>query len=114
MAEVAAPPVPGRPKAKKADGAAPAKRAAQKAAPKAKAVRETRPCACGCGTAVPKYFVPGHDSRFKSVLLQVERGSVELEKALPKKVRDQYVWKKRGLGFVPTKDYKGDPYVPKT
>ncbi len=36
-----------------------------------------------------------------------------LDKALKKAVRDQYTWKKFGNGFVPTKDYKGDPYTPK-
>lgn len=114
-AAVAAAPMPGKvaSKVKVAPTKVVAKaktNGAAKTAPR----KTTNTCACGCGEPTSKYFYPGHDSIFKSTLLKIERGAVELEKALPKKVRDQYVWKKRGLGFVPTKDYKGNPYVPKT
>lgn len=113
MAEVAAVPIPT--KAAKAKPAT--KKAATKREPKAK---ELRPCACGCGAKTASYFVPGHDARFKSWLLNIERGKTALHGTemkdgqtrtpLPRKVQEQYKWVKRGTGFIPTTNYKGEPH----
>jgi hypothetical protein len=79
--------------------------------PKAeKAPRELKPCACGCGEKTGGYFVPGHDARFKSALLKIERGDETKEKLLKKSVIDKYTWKKRGKGEIPTTNYKGEKH----
>ncbi len=74
--------------------------------------RTGQPCSCGCGqTTGGGYFMPGHDSKFKGALLKVEKGEVELEKSgIPKKIRDQYKWIKKGDGLIPTTNYKGEPH----
>ena len=78
-----------------------------KANAKPKAERKVRDCACGCGEETMSYFVPGHDARFKGWLKRIARGD---EHGMPKKVYNSYTWKKKGDGFVPTTDYKGEPY----
>jgi hypothetical protein len=35
-------------------------------------VKETRPCLCGCGTKVTRFFAPGHDARLRGMLLRGE------------------------------------------
>ena len=32
------------------------------------------PCACGCGTMVPRNFAPGHDSKLRSLINQIRDG----------------------------------------
>ena len=36
-----------------------------------------QPCLCGCGQMARSRFVPGHDSKLKSLFLRVERGRAE-------------------------------------
>lgn len=95
--------------------AAKTKRARKDAAPK-----EMKPCACGCGEMTAGYFVPGHDAKFKSWLLKIERGTHVLHgydktkdqeiTPLPLKVQNQFKWVKRGEGYIPTTNYKGEPH----
>ena len=44
-----------------------------KTSSKAKAAREMRDRACGCGGKTLGYFSMGHDARFKGWLLRIER-----------------------------------------
>lgn len=85
-------------------------RAAKAAAPK-----EPKPknkCKCGCGGETTGYFVPGHDARFKSWLLQIERGEKKPEDLMTADVRGSYKWKKtaNGKGLIPTTNYKGEAW----
>lgn len=52
------------------------KRSSKKASAKkstAKAsTKELRPCLCGCGTKVARFFAPGHDARLRGMLLRGE------------------------------------------
>lgn len=82
-------------------------KAAKVGAPKAEKVMS--PCKCGCGDKTGGHFVPGHDARFKGWLLAIERGDKKLEE-LKKSVRESYKWVKRGDGWVPTTNYKGEPH----
>jgi hypothetical protein len=76
-----------------------------------KAPKTVRKCFCGCGEETMSYFVPGHDARFNGWLKQIEKGKATAEKLLTKTQRDALgPWKKRGDGFAPTKNYKGEPY----
>lgn len=75
-----------------------------------KTPREMKPCGCGCGEETGAYFVAGHDARFHSALLKIERGKDTKENLLSKKVRDAYDWKKSGDGEIPTTNYKGEPH----
>lgn len=84
------------------------KAAKVKREPKEKVVRA---CRCGCGGQTTAYFVPGHDARFKGWLKKIELGKKEV-KELPPSVQKEYVFTRRGIGMVPDKDYKGNPYVP--
>jgi len=91
-----------------------------KTAKKSAAPAELKPCACGCGGKTAGYFIPGHDSKFKSWLLKLEKGLTALHgaemaegqerTALPKKVQEQYKWVKRGDGVLPTTNYKGEKH----
>lgn len=78
---------------------------------KAKAEKVVKPCRCGCGGQTTAFFVPGHDARFKGWMLSVEKGTKEI-KDLPASVQKEYKFTKRGKGYVPDKNYKGEPYVP--
>ncbi len=81
----------------------------RKATPKAP--KTVRKCFCGCGEETMSYFVPGHDARFHGWLKQIEKGKAAPEKLLTKAQRDAVgPFKKRGDGFVPSKNYKGEPY----
>lgn len=93
---------------KKAAAAAPVK-GASKGKAKGPAVRD-KECVCGCGGATAGYFVPGHDARFKGLMLKVERGKAKKEEVFSKAVIAQYQWKRRGDGEVTTKNYKGEPH----
>ena len=78
---------------------------------KEKVPKTVRKCFCGCGEETMSYFVPGHDARFNGWLRQIEKGKATAEKLLTKAQRDALgPWKKRGDGFVPSKNYKGEPY----
>lgn len=66
-------------------------------------------CLCGCGTNTTNYFAPGHDSKFKSWMVKVERGDMAPEQ-LPASVRKAYDFKKRGPGMVTSRNYKGEPH----
>ncbi len=46
---------------------------------KAKRVRPTKPCVCGCGTPTKGTWAPGHDGRATGWALRVERGILTLE-----------------------------------
>ena len=87
-------------------------KAAEKAAePKKEKVAKTpNKCKCGCGGDTGGFFIPGHDARFKSWLLKIERGQAKPEELLTPEVRASYTWKKSGKGLIPTKTYKGEPH----
>lgn len=95
--------------------ASPAKLVGAAAKSAARAKRVTKPtqtvrnCACGCGEETSSYFIPGHDARFKSFMVKVERGTMQVSE-LPKAVQKAYEFKKRGAGFVSTTNYKGEPH----
>lgn len=76
---------------------------------KPKKEKSRQPCKCGCGEEVTGSFAQGHDARFKSWLLKVERGQMAV-KELPKSVQAGYEWKKKGDGYIPTKNYKGEAH----
>ena len=90
----------------KAEGKKVAKVAAVAKPPKEKTVR---PCACGCGEQVTAYFAQGHDARFKSWMVKVERGEMAV-KDLPPVVQKTFQFVKRGEGYVSTKNYKGESH----
>lgn len=46
-------------------------------------------CQCGCGGTTGRYFVPGHDARFKGWLKRIARGEAS---DMPKAVHDAYTW----------------------
>lgn len=78
---------------------------------KDKPPKTVRKCFCGCGEETTGFFAPGHDARFNGWLKQIEKGKSTAEKLLTKTQRDALgPWKKRGDGFVPSKNYKGEPY----
>lgn len=78
---------------------------------KEKVAKTVRQCACGCGGQTLSFFVPGHDARFKGWLKKIELGKME-PKDLPPAVQKHYTFTRRGIGFVPDKDYKGGAYIP--
>ena len=43
-------------------------------------------CACGCGKPTARTFAQGHDSKAKSLLMQVERGELKAS-AIPRSLR---------------------------
>jgi hypothetical protein len=94
---------------KEAQAKAKADRKAARAATPRKSTKEVKPCACGCKEETTSYFVQGHDARFKGWLLKIERGQMEV-KDLPKSVQSTYKWVKRGDGYIPTTNYKGEPH----
>lgn len=71
--------------------------------------KQVKPCKCGCGEETTAHFVMGHDARFKGQLLRVERGQLKVSE-LPKAVQTAYKWVKKGDGFIPTTNYKGEPH----
>lgn len=82
--------------------------------PVAKKEKELRPCACGCThegspVMVAGYFAQGHDARFKSWMVKIERGEMKVAD-LPEVVQQAYKFVKRGPGFVTTKNYKGEAH----
>lgn len=81
------------------------------AAPKREPAVADKPCKCGCGEKTSKHFVPGHDARFKGLLLAIERGKVKKEDVLKKAVISAYSWKKKGKGEIPTTNYKGEKHT---
>lgn len=88
-----------------------AKAAEKKAAKAAQPPKEkvVRPCGCGCGEQVTAFFAQGHDARFKGWMVKVERGEMAV-KDLPPMVQKSYEFKKKGDGFVTTKNYKGEAH----
>lgn len=80
------------------------------ASPVVKKEKALSPCKCGCTTMVAGNFAQGHDARFKSWLLKIERGEMQV-KELPPAVQKAYEWKKKGDGMIPTLDYKGNKHA---
>lgn len=118
---VASAPVAGKTKGidkTKVGKLADAKASVKKAAGAKRTGPATNKCKCGCGGVSRGFFVPGHDARFKGLLLKIERGELELSKGLKKAVADEYTWVKSGLkgadgtvGMRPTKNYKGEAHA---
>lgn len=77
-----------------------------------KAPKPTRPCVCGCTddtgnrTMVTGYFAQGHDARFKSWMLKVERGELQVAQ-LPEVVQKAYKWIKTPTGYRADRHYNG-------
>jgi hypothetical protein len=91
--------------AKKAEGGKVAK------PPREKKVKEPKACKCGCGGTTNGYFVPGHDAKFKGMLLQIEKGKAKKEDVLDAEVIAEYKWVKAAAGGQrPTTNYKGEPH----
>ena len=63
----------------------------KKAEPKAKKLKKTHDCLCGCGTETLSLYAPGHDARVKGILLKVERGDLE-KSAVPETVAPFVKW----------------------
>ena len=89
---------------------------AAKATAKGRAVKVSKPtktvrqCLCGtCSEETMGFFAPGHDARFKGLMVKVERGDLAVTD-LPKAVQKAYTFKKRGDGFVTTENYKGEKH----
>jgi hypothetical protein len=57
---------------KRSSKKASAKKASTKSAAKKTSTKELRPCLCGCGTKVSRFFAPGHDARLRGMLLRGE------------------------------------------
>lgn len=76
-----------------------------------KAEKTVRACRCGCGGQTTAYFVPGHDARWKGWMKKIEMGKKE-PKELADGTKAMYKFVKRGIGYVPTKNYNDLPYVP--
>lgn len=87
-----------------------AAKAKERAANSPKAPKTVRQCACGCGEETQGYFFPGHDARFKSWMIKIERGQAVKEEILPKSVLKAFEFKKKGPGFVTTTNYKGEKH----
>lgn len=68
-------------------------------------------CQCGCGGKTSKYFVPGHDARFKGWLLKIERGESKPEDLMPKATAAKYTWRNKGKGKIPTKLWNGESHT---
>lgn len=85
------------------------KKVGKAANPKPKS-SSVQPCKCGCGEQVAANFAQGHDARFKSWMVKVERGEMKVED-LPKVVQKSYEFKKKGAGFVTTTNYKGEKHT---
>jgi hypothetical protein len=90
--------------------------AAGKPAVKGRAAKVNKPpqtvrkCACGtCSEETLGFFAPGHDARFKGLMVKVERGTLPLSE-LPKKLQSAYKFVKRGDGYVSTTNYKGEKH----
>ncbi len=90
------------------------KAAANGAAGKTAKVKEPKParqCVCGCGAVTGGYFVPGHDAKFKGLMLKVERGQVKKEEAFSPVVIAAYKWVNvKGGGQRTTTNYKGETH----
>lgn len=81
--------------------------------PKPVKTKAVGPCKCGCGGETTANFVQGHDARFKSWLLKIERGEMTKDQ-LPDGVAEQYKWVKNPRvegGMIPTTNYKGEPHT---
>lgn len=71
---------------------------------------QRRLCMCGCGATTGGYFVPGHDSKFKSIMVRIERGQAELDE-LAEEVISAYEWCETSAGgFRTLTNYKGEPH----
>ena len=77
---------------------------------RAKKEKTVKPCRCGCGGQTTAFFVPGHDARFKGWLVKVEKGEKKVSD-LPESVQKGYKWVKKGVGAVPTLNYKGEAHT---
>ncbi len=55
-------------------------------------------CLCGCGAKVTGRFKMGHDATYKSLILKVQRGKLEI-KALPKKMQADLKFVGAGKGL---------------
>lgn len=75
-----------------------------------KAVKEERACGCGCGGRTTAWFLPGHDARFKGLMLKVERGEKTPDEVFTKAIVSAYKWVKNGDGLRATTNYRGEPH----
>lgn len=106
--KVSAMPIAGkqRSKGKAARPGASAKGGAKTKA-KAKASTGELDCLCGCGGKTARYFVPGHDARFKGWLNKIKKGEGKPSEFMPASlVRALGPWKDKGDGRVPSKSYR--------
>jgi len=96
--------------------------AAQPKVPKEKKAKVYRSCACGCvdpgtgqRTQVGGYFAMGHDARYKSWMMKIERGQMavkDLPPVVQKEVMANGGWVKNAAGgFTTTKNYKGEVHA---
>jgi hypothetical protein len=64
-------------------------------------------CLCGCGGKTARYFVPGHDARFKGWLAKMLDGKSAKEVGMPAAVEKALgPWAETGKGVKPSKGYK--------
>lgn len=82
--------------------AAPAKKAA-----KVNGEEVLNDCICGCGGKTGKFFVPGHDARFKGWLSKIAKGEAKPSDLMPATLAKALgPWTTKGDGQVPTKSYR--------
>ena len=66
--------------------------------PTVKKEKALKPCGDGCGCMVASKFRPGHDAKYKSMVLKVERGEIKIEE-LPALMQEQLTWAKTEDGL---------------
>lgn len=80
------------------------------------APKTVRKCACGCGGETMGFFVPGHDAKYHGWERRLADGRIGSdgkdaktgERVIGAKVIEAMGLKKKGEGYVPTVDYRGD------
>jgi hypothetical protein len=84
-------------KAAKANGKA-------KSAPKVKAEKVMKPCACACGGETASYFCPGHDARMHGWIKKLAEGTIE-PKDVPKTVVNKLQLTQTSKGYKASKPH---------
>ena len=106
--KVSAAPVPGRKRKVRKTAKTRTKRAA--ASPNSDAPRPPDgKCRCGCGGTTARFFVPGHDARFKGWLAKIARGEGTPREVMGAVAKHCAPWKKKGKGKIPSHNYDGSP-----
>lgn len=69
-----------------------------------------KPCLCGCGLQVARYFAPGHDARYKGWLTKIKKGAKPKDLLTPELVKGLGPWvDSTEGGQIPSKHYSDLP-----